>query len=247
MMAMRKIASFFRQFKPLEIIIWVTGVLAITISFFAFQNDQYLYLAASLVGITGLIFVSKGHFLGPTLSIAFSIIYGFISYFDGFYGGLITYLGMSMPINAYALIVWLRHPSKKKNQVQVNTISKYEFSYLLLTATLLMFAFYYIFNALNTENILLSCLSVFASFVAVYLTARRSQYYALFYMINDIISIANWALASKDDLRFLPMVICFVFFFINDSYALYNWSRMKKRQTLELSDAQKNKTSNLKS
>ena len=38
---------------------------------------------------------------------------------------MITYLGMTMPMAAFALITWLRHPYKgNRSEVQVNTISR---------------------------------------------------------------------------------------------------------------------------
>ena len=72
--------------------------------------------------------------------------------------------------------------------------------------------------------------SVTMSFAAVYLTFRRSAYYALAYAANDIILIALWVLASKTDASYISVMICFVMFLANDLYGFVSWRRMEKRQ-----------------
>ena len=62
------------------------------------------------------------------------------------------------------------------------------------------------------------------------LTVFRSQYYALAYAFNDIVLIILWALATAENIAYLPMIICFVVFLINDSYGFFNWRRIKSRQ-----------------
>jgi len=100
----------------------------------------------------------------------------------------------------------------------------------ILTAIVTV-VFYFILNAFNTANILPSTLSVTTSFVAVYLTFRRSPYFALAYSANDIILIILWVLASIYDVRYISVVVCFAAFLVNDMYGFISWQRMKKRQS----------------
>jgi len=94
-------------------------------------------------------------------------------------------------------------------------------------------AFYFILRALNTANLIPSTVSVTTSFVAVYLTARRSPFYALGYAANDIVLIVLWSMAAAQDISCLSVVICFAVFFINDMYGFINWMRMQRRQQQE--------------
>jgi nicotinamide riboside transporter PnuC len=55
-------------------------------------------LAASLIGVTSLIFNAKGNPFGQLLMIVFSLLYGVISYNFAYYGEMVTYLGMTMPM-----------------------------------------------------------------------------------------------------------------------------------------------------
>ena len=81
-------------------------------------------LAASLIGTTSLIYNSRGVPLGPALMIAFSLLYGIISFGFRYYGEMITYVGMSLPMAIFALVSWMRNPFEKgKAQVRVNRIS----------------------------------------------------------------------------------------------------------------------------
>lgn len=68
------------------------------------------------------------------------------------------------------------------------------------------------------------------SFLAVYLTFRRSPYFALAYAANDIVLIILWILASLYDIRYVSVVVCFIAFFANDIYGFVSWRKMKTRQ-----------------
>ena len=90
--------------------------------------------------------------------------------------------------------------------------------------------FYFILKYFHTANIIPSTLSVTTSFLAVYLTFRRSPYFALAYASNDIVLILLWIMASIYDVKYISVVVCFVAFLLNDIYGFFNWRKMEKRQ-----------------
>ena len=94
--------------------------------------------------------------------------------------------------------------------------------------------FYFVLRYFNTANLVPSTLSVTTSFIAVYLTFRRSPYFALAYAMNDVVLIVLWILASITDISYLSVVICFVVFFVNDMYGFINWRRMEKKQKMNM-------------
>lgn len=222
---------FLKSVTIAEWLIWGISVISIIVCFFVFKNTQYLYLVGSLIGATALIFVSKGNPIGQFLTIVFSVFYGIISYSFQYYGEMITYLGMSAPIALWALISWLKNPYKgNKSEVKVNSLSKKEWCLFLTSAVAITVAFFFMLQALNTSNLIISTVSVFTSFLAAYLMARRSRFYAIFYGLNDIVLIVMWSMASYENITYLPMVICFVAFLVTDSYGFINWTIMKKKQ-----------------
>ena len=228
---MKRLLSYFSR---LEITLWCSSIALILVSFLAFDRTNYLTLIASLIGVTSLIFNAKGNPFGQVLMVIFSLLYGIISYTFAYYGEMITYLGMTMPMAVFALISWLRNPYKgNRAEVKVNSIGKVEQSFMWLATIAVTVAFYFISAHFGTANIIPSTLSVTTSFLAVYLTFRRSPYFALAYAANDIVLIVLWVMASIADIRYISVVVCFVAFLFNDIYGFISWQRMKKRQCRE--------------
>lgn len=220
-----------RYFSKSEIGLWASSVLLILVSFFLFDRENYLTLAASLIGATSLIFNAKGNPFGQVLMVIFSVLYGIISYSFNYYGEMITYLGMTAPMAVFALISWLRNPYKgNKTEVKVNHISKKETVFMLILTLAVTAAFYFILKHFNTANLLPSTISVTTSFMAVYLTFRRSAWYAIAYAANDIVLIILWILAAKTDISYISVIICFAMFLVNDLYGFVSWKRMSARQ-----------------
>lgn len=221
----------FHYLTKVEIGLWVISVLVVLASFLAFDRQNYLNLTASLIGVTSLIFNARGNPVGQLLMVVFSVMYGGISYTFTYYGEMITYLGMTAPMAVFSLVSWLRNPyNGNRAEVAVNRLKGREWGVMLGLTALVTVIFYFILAYFHTANLAPSTLSVTTSFMAVYLTFRRSALYALAYAANDIILILLWALASRENLSYLSVVACFVVFFVNDLYGYVNWTRMEKRQ-----------------
>lgn len=217
-----------------EWLLWGGSVAGILLAFLAFDRESWMTLAASLIGVTSLIFCAKGNPAGQVLMILFSLFYGAISYSFAYYGEMLTYLGMTAPMAVFALIAWLRHPYQgNRAQVQVNRIRPGEAVCMLLLTGAVTLLFYYILRYFHTANLAPSTVSVTTSFLAVYLTFRRSPWYALAYAANDVVLILLWSLAAREDPSYLSVVICFAMFLVNDLYGFYSWRRMAKQQEAE--------------
>lgn len=228
---MKKIRALGRYFSKGEWLLWLSSILVITIFFIAFDRSSYFTLAASLLGATSLIFNAKGNPFGQFLMIIFSLLYGYISYTFAYYGEMVTYLGMTAPMALIALISWLRNPyNGNAAEVTVNHLQRKEIGVLLLLAAAVTVAFYFILSAFHTANLIPSTVSVTTSFIAAYLTFRRSAYFALAYASNDVILVVLWILATITDRSYISVTVCFVIFLVNDIYGFLNWKRMQKRQ-----------------
>lgn len=230
---MKRISLLLNYFKKKEIILWSSSVIVILVSFCIFDRENYLTLAASLIGVTSLIFNAKGNPFGQFLMIIFSVLYGIISYTFSYYGEMITYLGMTAPMAVVSLISWLRNPYQgNKAEVKVNRINKKEYIFMWIAAAIVTGVFYFILKYFDTANIIPSTLSVATSFLAVYLTFRRSPYYAIGYAANDIVLIVLWLLASFENIAYVSVIVCFLAFLANDIYGYLSWFEMGKRQRL---------------
>ncbi len=220
-------------FTKFELWLWCISAALILASYLLFNRGEYLTLIASLLGATSLILNAKGNPIGQILIIIFSILYGIISYSFAYYGEMITYLGMSMPMAVLALIAWLKHPyNGNRSEVEVNKISRKEVYFMLALTLAVTILFYFILKYFNTANLIPSTISVTTSFIAVYLTYRRSPYFALAYAANDIVLIILWGIAAFSDISYLSVIICFIVFLANDLYGFISWLKMEKRQSL---------------
>ena len=125
---MKKLTTYFSKG---DLTLWGTSSALILVSFFLFDRVNFMTLAASLIGTTSLIFNAKGNPFGQLLMVIFSLLYCVISYTFSYYGEMITYLGMTMPMAVFALISWLRNPYKgNRAEVKVNRISKNESAFM---------------------------------------------------------------------------------------------------------------------
>ena len=153
---MKKILNYFSLF---EWCLYILGLVFILLFFILFKNKDYISLIGALVGVTALIFVSKGNVVGQIITVVFSIFYGIISYSYRYYGEMITYLCMTTPIAIMAVVSWIKNPSKEnKHEVKVNTLNIKEYILLFILSIIVTLVFYFILKYFNTNNLYVSTL-----------------------------------------------------------------------------------------
>lgn len=141
---MKKTEALANYFSRNEKLLWGISVILIVISFCMFDRENYLTLVASLIGVTSLIFNAKGNSVGQLLMVIFSLLYGIISFSFRYYGEMITYLGMTMPMAVFALIAWLKNLyNGNKAEVKVNQISKVETVFMCVGTAVVTVIFFY--------------------------------------------------------------------------------------------------------
>ena len=219
------------QFTKTDRLIWLTSVALVVLFFLLFDRVGYLTLVASLIGVTSLIFNAKGNPVGQILMILFSILYGAISYSFAYYGEMITYLGMTAPMAAVALVAWVRNPYKgNRAEVAVAHVKGKDWILMLIATAAVTVVFCFILKYFHTANLIPSTVSVTTSFAAAWLTYKRSPWFAVAYALNDIVLIVLWVLAFLTDRSYISVTVCFAVFLVNDLYGFLCWRRMRKRQ-----------------
>lgn len=220
----------FADLTGFERMLWLGSVVAIVVSCLLSAGGDWLSVVAALIGVTALIFVAKGYVLGQVLTVVFAVFYGVISFFFRYYGEMLTYLGMTAPMAVVSAVSWLRNPYAGTKEVAVHRLTRGQILWMVVLSAVSTAVFYVLLRALGNANLLFSTISVTTSFVASYLTYCRSPYYALGYGANDVVLIVLWVMATMEDRRYLPMVVCFVMFLANDLYGFWNWRVMARRQ-----------------
>ena len=211
--------------------IWLVSKIIVLISNLATKDFDLLTLVAALTGVTSLIFAAKGNVWGQVLMILFSILYGIISFRFRYWGEMMTYLGMTLPMAVWSTITWIENPSENNgNEVQIQSLSKKHIVALCISGIIVTAVFYYILKSFNTPNIIFSTISIITSFIAASLTMLRSSYYAVWYAANDVVLIILWVLASLKDPAYIPVVVNFSIFFMNDMYGFMSWKQRELEQ-----------------
>ena len=166
------------KLNKFDIILWITSLLVVGLSYIFTSND-YLTLVASLIGVSALLFIAKGYVLGQILTIVFSLLYGIISFYFRYYGELITYVFMTLPMAIVTLISWIKHPYKDTKEVEVNKLNKFQIILMIILSIVVTVVFYFVLKIFNTKNLIVSTISITTSFIAAYLSFFRSPYYAI--------------------------------------------------------------------
>ncbi len=219
-----------KRLSLFEVLLWAVSAVSIAVSGFIGAFD-FMSLAASLIGVTALIFIAKGDVLGQILTIVFSLLYAVVSFKLRYYGEMITYLAMTAPMAALSAVTWLKHPYKRgENEVKIARVSREKLIVMIFLAIIVTAAFYFVLKAFSNARLVVSTISITTSFMASYLTFCRSYLYALAYAANDVVLIILWSMASFSEPAYISMVICFFMFFVNDIYGFINWRRLYIRQ-----------------
>ena len=115
-----------------EWLLWLCSLFIVLVSNILAANFDPLTLIAALVGVTSLVFAAKGNVWAQVLMIVFSILYGIISFRFRYWGEMITYLGMALPMAVWSAITWLRHPAESGDAVAIQKLNLRQFAGLNL-------------------------------------------------------------------------------------------------------------------
>ena len=208
--------------------LWIGSIGTILTANILSGNMDILTIAAACIGITSLILAAKGNVWAQILMIVFSILYGILSWRFRYWGEMITYLGMTLPMAVWSTITWIRYPAENGKEVAIQKLRPRHIWGLLFWGTITTAVFYYILRALDTPNLVFSTISVTTSFLAAALTMLRSSYYALGYASNDLVLIVLWILASLESPEYIPVAVNFAIFFLNDMYGFIRWKKRER-------------------
>ncbi|MBP3582280.1 MAG: nicotinamide mononucleotide transporter [Clostridia bacterium] len=223
------------KWKWYEILFLSIGEAAIVVSFIFAADKNWLSLITSMIGVFIVMGTAKGLVIAPFVNIVFNILYSIVSISQKYYGEAIIYIFMMMPIAIFTIVQWIRNKNpERKEEVLVGGIKKIEYPIIAGATVVLTVAFYFLLKALHTNELVVSTISLVTSVVASYLLIRRSSYYAIGFILNDIVLIVLWGLASSKDISLLPQAICFAAFLLNDAYGFVRWKMEERKQTKNL-------------
>ena len=206
------------------------GTLTAFVFTFVFKGT-WIDLGYTLLYFWTALLLAKGKYSCYFFGILSTIFYAIVSYINAYYGEVIMDMGCTLPLMIIGLINWLRHQDNT-NTVIIKDMTNRELVVLLLSQAALFMGYYYLLKVFNTANVLASTFSMTSGIIATYLTARRSEYGWIAFIINDIFLIALWSIpVFEGNLNILPILLCPVLLLINDIYGVFSWKKIKIRQS----------------
>ena len=189
-------------------------------------NSTSLTILCALIGASCSIEQAKGKIASQFLGLTEAVLYSILSFQNRYYGEVIIYVFIMAPLFISGIISWLHNINKETNTVIKNELGKKEWFLLSIIAIILFVGLYFLLKCFNTEQLLVSTLSMVTSLFATYLVARRSKYGFIFYILNDIILFILWGLpVIGGQITLIPMLFEPLILFINDVYGWINWNK----------------------
>lgn len=220
-----------KEWTKFEKILLFASVILVALIGIIFKSDL-LTTTCSIVGIITALLLAKGKNLGQIFGLLIVALYSIVSFKNKYYGEVIIYICIMLPMYIIGIISWIKHQNKEINSVEVNTIKTKEWVIVSTASIAAFIGMYFLLKFFNTNQLFISSLSVIDSFFAIYLGIRRSKYSFYFYVVNDLILIALWGIpVISGDLILLPMVFNPTINLINDTYGIYNWKKLEKIQS----------------
>lgn len=211
----------------------ILGTISAFVLTFLFKGT-WIDLGYTLLYFWTALLLAKGKYSCYIIGIISTFFYAFVSYNNSYYGEVIIAMCCTLPLMIVGLVNWLKHQDNT-NTVVIKEISKKELIIVLFSQAIMFIGYYYLLKVFNTNNLLVSTFSIVASIIATYLTARRSEYGFVGFIINDIILITLWSIpVIGGNTNLIPVLLCPVLLLINDIYGVYNWKKIKNKQKEDL-------------
>ena len=222
--------KLFKDWTDFEKVLLFGSIIVVSLVGIFFKSDL-LTTSCSIVGIITALLLAKGKNLGQVFGLLITILYSIVSFKNKYYGEVLIDALLMLPMYVIGIITWINKKKKKTNSVEINSIKKKEWIIVSFVFALVFVGIYYLLKAFNTNELIVSTISVLASLFAVYLQIRRSKYSFSFYIVNDIILMFLWGIpVVHGSYMLFPMFLNPTINLINDLYGFYNWKKTERIQ-----------------
>lgn len=196
-------------------------------------KSDWLVTICSISGVIMTLLLAKGKVSGQAIGIATTILYTILAFSQKYYGEIIIYIFIMLPLRIVGIILWLKHQNKKDAVITIRKLDKKEWIWTFFSLTITTFGFYFLLRAFNTNQLIISTGSAVTGVFASYFLAIRNKHGFTFFIINDLVRFILWIIPSiKGNWSLLPIAITCLIYFMNDLYGLYNWQKIEKEQKL---------------
>ena len=225
------VKNLFKNWTGYEIFLIIIGIV-LPVSFSIVFGSSVIECITAALSIVVAVLFTKGFYWGYILAIINLCFYSIVEYGAGFYGELFINWGLYFPMYVFGLFEWLKHQDKEKSTIIIRKkMSKKEYIILIASQVVCCVPYYFILASLNATNPIVGALSIAASFVAAYLSARRSLYCFVGYIVNDLVCIVLWTVQTITvDVACITVLLSPALLLLNDIYGVFSWYKLRKQQ-----------------
>lgn len=206
------------------------GVVAILLASILTMAEWYI-VVNSVLACLCVFTQAKGKVITQFIGITWSVFYIYIAITQNLWGEVILNLGVIVPMYLYGIINWMRHKQQDNNIVKIAELSKKELTILSCSFIPIFIVIYFLLQALNTAQLLMSTLSFALLVPAMYLLMRRSKYSNYAFLLQDLVYIILWlCVVMQGGGNYLCIVISNIIQVGFDIYAIIEWRKLEKKQ-----------------
>lgn len=221
--------KWLKEWTKFEKILLFGSMLTIVIVGIIFKSDL-LTLSCSLIWALTALLIAKGNNLCRLFGILADTLYSILSFNNQFYGEVLVHV-IFLVMDIIWVISWIHHKNIETNFVKINNIKRKEWTIAAFVFLFLLVWMYYLLRFFNTNELIISTISVVLTLYALYFLVRRSKYSLVFYLFCDITLILLWGIyVFHGNIELVPIFLNSIILFINDSYGVYNWRKVEKLQ-----------------
>ena len=222
--------KIFKNWNLFEILFTIISAIAIVVAFIFTVEKQWMTLVIASIWLISAIFTSKGMFYTPICNVIYIVFYVIVSINQQYYGEAIVYGAIIGPIQIFTIFSWIKNKQKEQT-VAINKIKSKEWVWVGIITTIATVGLYFLLLILNTSELVVSTLSLVFCALANYLLLRRSSYYALSFVVNDVFLVTLWLIAAiESNFSLVLMLINSLVFTVNDVYGFFRWKKQEKTQ-----------------
>ena len=224
---MKKIKGYSGQ----DITILLTTLLIVTTSGLIFKSAWYIIIS-SILSLLCVFTQAKCKISTHFIGIIDCIFYVFIAYTQKYFGEIILYIFLMIPMYIYGIFHWLSHKDKENKVVIIkNKLSAIECTIFSFFLILISIGTYNLLKVLNTNNVLISTISFISMLPGIYLLVRRCKWNQIAFLINDFCAPILWLLLIiQGDYSFIPLIIHFIIQIGFDIMGLFQWIELENIQ-----------------
>lgn len=187
--------------------------------------------------------VAKGKLSGIYIGILECLFYAFICFNSALYGEVFKVLAISVPLNIFSIISWMRSMKKQKEDkyaatqqedIVIKKLSKKEKPLYLLAILLCSGVAYVLLRFVigQTNALVLSSIALAISIVGKVLTAKRYMESYVLFIFGNVICLFMWGqtmIQTGFVLADITMIVYYLACFTMDIYAYDLWKAMYRK------------------